>query len=320
MNLSKFTVEVDAIFDETPDIRRYELIDPAGVVLPAFSAGAHIYVHLKEGMVRQYSLSNDPLNRGCYEIAVLRETDGRGGSEAIHTNLQKGTKVIISEPRNNFPLKSESAFHLFLAGGVGVTPMMAMIAELDASGAQYHMHYCTRTLKDTAFHDRLVPLLSTGQVTLHHDGGNPAHGIDLAATLRGYEFGTHLYCCGPQGFMAAVKAAAEHWPSGTVHFEYFTAQQDEFALNRENTPFKVKIDSTGQVFDVAVDQTIIEVLRVNGFAVDTECEDGYCGTCITRYVDGEPEHRDLVLDDEDRNEFVMVCCARSRSPVLVLDM
>ena len=320
MTLAKFTVEVDAIFDETPDIRRYKFIDPAGGVLPEFSAGAHIHVYIEEGMVRQYSLSNDPLSRQCYEIAVLRESDGRGGSEAIYTKLQIGSKVVISEPCNHFPLKPEAASHLFLAGGIGVTPMMAMIAELDAGGADYRMHYCTRTREDTAFRDRLAPLLSTGQLTLHHDGGNPAHGIDLAATLSEYEFGCHLYCCGPQGFMTAAKAASEHWPYGTVHFEYFTAQEDEFALKRENTPFKVKIDSTGQVFDVAVDQTIIEVLRVNGFAVDTECEDGYCGTCITRYVDGEPEHRDLVLDDEDRNEFVMVCCARSRSPVLVLDM
>ena len=195
-----------------------------------------------------------------------------------------------------------------------------MIAEAEASGVAYKMHYCTRTVHRTAFRERLEPLLSAGRLNLYHDGGDPSLGIDLVTTLREYELGTHLYCCGPLSFMAATKAASEHWPFGTVHFEYFTVQQDEDLKRKVNTPFKVRIDSTGQVFDISSDQTIIEVLRANGIPVDTECEDGYCGTCITPYVSGEPEHRDSVLDEEDRDGFVMICCARSYSPVLVLDI
>ncbi len=314
------SVRVGATARAAEDILSFELADPAGRDLPRFTAGAHIDVHIDDGLVRQYSLCNDPDERHRYVIAVLNEPDGRGGSLALHETVSEGDLLTISEPRNHFRLADDAARHLLLAGGIGVTPMMAMIGTLEARGADYLMYYCARAPENTAFLDRLRPLVDAGRVALHHDGGDPRRGLDIDATLKNPEPGTHLYYCGPPGFMSAAASAVVHWPEGTVHFEYFTAPEDRAAGDHENTPFQVKIASTGDVFGVPADKTIIEVLRGNGLAVDTSCEHGYCATCMTRYLEGEPEHRDAVLDDEDRAEFVLICCARSRTPLLVLDL
>ena len=313
-------VRVNDVSWEAEDILSFELVDPNGGDLAPFAAGAHIDIHIDDGLVRQYSLCNDPDERHCYVIAVLIEPNGRGGSLALHETVSEGDLLTISEPRNHFRLADDAARHLLLAGGIGVAPMMAMIGTLEARGADYLMHYCTRAPDRTAFMDRLRSLIASGKVILHHDGGDPARGLDIEAMLKDHEAGTHLYYCGPGGFMTATAAAAGHWPEDTVHFEYFTAPEDDPAEYPENSPFQVKIANTGDVFDVPADKTIIEVLRGNGLAVDTSCEHGYCATCMTRYLEGEPEHRDAVLDDEDRAEFVLICCARSRTPLLVLDL
>lgn len=317
---STHSVRVGAITREAEDILSFELVDPAGRDLPWFTAGAHIDVHIGDGMVRQFSLCNDPSERHRYVIAVLKEPDGRGGSRALHDTVRPGGLLSVSEPRNYFPLAEDAAHHLLLAGGIGVTPMMAMVEALEAKGADYFLHYCARAPENTAFLDRLRPLVDAGRVALHHDGGDPRRGLDIDATLKNPEPGTHLYYCGPPGFMSAAASAVVHWPEGTVHFEYFTAPEDGAAGDRENTPFQVKIASTGDVFGVPADKTIVEVLREAGLPIDTSCEDGYCGTCLTRYLEGEPEHRDMVLDDEDRAEFVLICCARAKTSLLVLDL
>jgi vanillate O-demethylase ferredoxin subunit len=201
-------------------INGYEFVDPAGDDLPLFAAGAHISVRLVEELVRDFSLWNDPAERKRYCIAVLHEPDGRG-SRQMHESLRVGDLVTASIPRNNFPLAAEAERHLLIAGGIGITPIMAMIAELRRRRAEFHVHYCTRSPEETAFLDDLAVLAAQGRVQFHHDGGDPANGLDIAATLRDCRPGTHLYYCGPAGMMASAAAASAHWPAGTVHFEFF---------------------------------------------------------------------------------------------------
>lgn len=312
-------VRVKAITREADGISSFELVDPAGRDLPAFTAGAHIDVYPGDDLMRQYSLCNDPAERHRYLIAVLREEDGRGGSVAMHDSVGEGSELTISEPRNHFSLAGrEASFHLLIAGGIGVTPMMAMVATLEAEGKDYILHYCTRSPERTAFRDRLAPLIEKGRVVLHHDNGDPSKGLDLAATLGDFRPGMHCYFCGPPGFMSAAMASVGAWPPHAVHKEYFTAAERDGEW--EDLPFQVKLARSGEVLDVPAERTIIEVLRAQGLDVETSCEEGYCGTCLTRYLEGEPEHRDTVLDDADKEEFVMICCARTRGGLLVLDL
>lgn len=319
-SLATLELRIQSVAQETEDIVRIDLVDPRDRDLPEFSAGAHLDVHIAEGLVRQYSLAGDPAERRRYQIAVLREVAGRGGSKVLHENAHPGGAITVSAPRNHFPLADGAKRHLLLAGGIGVTPMMAMIATLEARGADWRMHYCTRSAEKTAFCDRLQPFVAAGKVVLHHDGGNPKKGLDISTTLKDVEPGTHLYYCGPSGFMAAVAQAAKHWPDGSVHFEFFNSPPARPVETRANTPFQVKLKSTGEVLDIPADKSIVQVLRDKGHAIDTSCEEGYCGTCMTRYVEGKPEHRDTVLDADDRAQYVLICCARSNTPMLVLDI
>jgi len=312
-------VRVSRITREAQDIASFELVDPLGQELAPFTAGAHLDVRITATIRRQYSLCNDPQERHRYVIAVLNEPTGRGGSRFMHEQIAAGSTLLVSPPRNQFPLAGrEACFHLLLAGGIGITPMLAMVAELERRAAAWHMQYCTRSPARTAFLDRLQPLIAAGKVELHHDGGDPAKGLDIRRALETFEVGTHVYFCGPPGFMSAAKASVGAWPPFNVHWEYFTAAQDRNDF--VNTPFQVKIKKSGQVFDIPADRSIVSVLRDNGFAIETDCEDGYCGTCITRYVEGEPEHRDTVLGENERRQYAMICCARAKSPMLVLDL
>lgn len=317
----RFTVKVGAVTREATDIVSIELAHPDGTPLPPFTAGAHLEFHLADNLIRQYSLCNPPTERHRYVVGVLRQKDGRGGSDAMHA-LRVGSTVQVCGPRNNFVLAGREAnFHLLLAGGIGVTPMMAMIAELEARKADYRLHYCTRSQAHTAFHDRLQPLIAQGKAVLHHDEGDPARGLDIAATLAEPVPAQHVYVCGPQGFLAAARASAAAWPPHAVHFEHFHAvplTEEESAWDK--VPFKIKIKRTGQIIEVPANCSIVKVLREEGIEIETSCEDGYCGTCITPYVEGEPVHRDTVLSEGERKSYVMVCRARSNSPILVLDI
>ena len=311
---------VHAIVLEADGISSFEFRRANGAELPPFSAGAHIDVHVRPGCVRQYSLCNDPAERHRYVVAVLREEGGRGGSRAMHDELRVGQSVTIGVPRNFFPLAAGARRHLLLAGGIGVTPMMAMAAELAARGEDFFLHYCTRSPERTAFRDRLAALAAEGRARLHHDDGDPARGLDLAALLREHPPGTHLYYCGPAGFMRAVAAACAHWPAEAVHCEYFSAPEAGAVPAAANEPFRIRLARTGVELDVPADRTIVDVLREHDVFIETSCQEGYCGTCLTRYLSGEPEHRDTVLDDDDRREFMMVCCSRARTPLIELDL
>jgi ferredoxin-NADP reductase len=299
-------------------INGYELVDPRGRDLPRFVAGAHIAVRHSAGAVRDYSLWNDPAERRRYCIAVLREHQGQGSCH-MHDAVHVGDLVETSMPRNNFPL-IEAERYLLLAGGIGITPIMAMIAELRRRRAEFLLHYCTRSPEATAFRDEL-DLLAAGRVRFHHDNGDPARGLDIAATLRDPRPGTHLYYCGPAGMMAAAAAAAADWPEGTAHCEYFTgpAARPPVPL-AEDRPFRIRLAKDGGEYEIPAGETIIDVLRRHGIPVRTSCELGYCGTCLTPYLAGEPDHRDQILSNADRRRYVLICCSRSKTPVLELDL
>jgi vanillate O-demethylase ferredoxin subunit len=307
-------------------INGYELVDPRGRDLPRFAAGAHIAVRPAgaargaEGAVRDYSLWNDPAERRHYCIAVLRERGGQG-SRQWHEGVRVGDPVEASLPRNNFPLTDDAERYLLLAGGIGITPIMAMIAELRRRRAEFVLHYCTRSPEATAFRDELDLLAAQGRVRFHHDGGDPARGLDIPATLRDPQPGTHLYYCGPAGMMRAAAAASADWPEGTVHCEYFTgpAARPPEPLG-EDRAFRVRLARRGGEYDIPAGETIIDVLRRHGVPVRTSCELGYCGACLTAYRDGEPDHRDQILSAADRRRYLLICCSRSKTPFLELDL
>jgi vanillate O-demethylase ferredoxin subunit len=313
-------------------INSYELVHPEGQPLPPFTAGAHIDFHFRDGSVRQYSLCNDPAERHRYLIAVLRETAGRGGSRALHERLHVQRLVSVGQPRNNFPLAETAGRYLLLAGGIGITPLLSMAHQLERTGGSYELHYCTRGPEVTAFRDVLAPLEEKGRVRLHFDGGVPAKGLDIAGLLREHQPGLQLYYCGPPGFMGACERACAHWPAGTVHYEHFSAasspkshmskseleEAGDAALS--GLGFQVKIASTGAVYIVPNDKSIVDVLGEHGIEIVTSCQAGLCATCKVRYLSGEVEHRDMVLDDEEQAEYLTTCVSRAKSSMLVLDL
>jgi len=311
---------VTRVVEEAEDIRSYEFAHPQAAELPAFTAGAHLDVHLPNGLVRQYSLCNDPRETHRYVVAVLREPDGRGGSACMHDVVREGDALTITAPRNNFTLHEDARRHLLIAGGIGITPMLAMARRLAALDADYSMHYCTRSPEKTAFRDELAAEPFASHVRFHHDGGDPSKGLDVRALLAEVEDGTHVYCCGPLGLMHAVSDASRHWPVGAVHFEYFETDPD--VPEEPSTGFEVEIASTGAVYQVPPEKTILDVLLDNGLDVDSSCEEGLCGTCIVDVLEGEPDHRDFVLDDEEKesNKLMTVCCSRAKSSRLKLDL
>jgi ferredoxin-NADP reductase len=298
-------------------INGFELVDPGGRDLPRFEAGAHIDLRVG-GYLRQYSLWNSPLERRRYCIAVLREPDGRGGSCHLHDNVRVGDFVEVSVPRNNFLLDQSAERHLLIAGGIGIAPIMSMIAELRRCRAEFEVRYCTRSRERTAFRQELAPLAAEGCLHFHHDGGDPAQGLDVAAMLRSRRRGTHLYYCGPSLLMAAITAAAREWPPDATHYEYFTGVPEPPA--EEERPFRIKLARSGGDYEVPAGETIADVLRRQGIAIRTSCELGYCGACLAPYIAGEPDHRDQVLEAKDRKRYLMVCCSRSKTPVLELDL
>jgi vanillate O-demethylase ferredoxin subunit len=328
---STFAVRVQSVVSYGSDINCYEVTDPGGRDLPDFQAGSHIDVEVpgEVSRVRQYSLCSDPRDRTRYRFAVQREMSGRGGSKAIFERLALHSEVIISRPRNNFALRLAADRHLLLSGGIGITPMISMVLELQRQGSDFMLHYCTRSPERTAFLEILEPLVAKGRAAIHWDDGDPSKGLDLHVALKDPQTGTHLYYCGPPGFMSAVAAASAHWPSGSVHREYFTPSVDnldpaagapESVENGFGPPFRVKIASTGQVIDVPSERSVLSVLREHGFEVEAQCELGVCGTCRTRYLEGEPDHRDFVLEPDEQSREMTLCCSRSKSPLLVLDL
>ncbi|OLL31595.1 oxidoreductase [Burkholderia sp. SRS-W-2-2016] len=307
--------------DEALGIASFELASATGEPLPAFEAGSHVDVHLPNGLVRQYSLCNDPRETHRYLIAVLRDEAGRGGSKAVHEMVREGDRLQISAPRNLFALAPQAPHHLLLAGGIGVTPILCMAEQLAANGASFDMHYCTRSQERTAFVERIAQAGFANSVQLHHDDHPGGSTFALEQVLNGVPAGTHLYVCGPTGFMDFVLATAraKGWPEDRLHYEFFAAPAQQPATGGS---FQVRIASSGAMIDVPPECTVVQALAANGIEVITSCEQGVCGTCLTRVLEGEPDHLDSYLTDEERaaNDQFLPCCSRAKSQVLVLDL
>ena len=298
----------------------FELRDPAGQPLPSYTAGAHLTVQVPRGPRRNYSLCGDPADRHSYQIAVKRNAQGRGGSIGMADNVLQGNRVSVSAPRNNFELHPRASRFLFIAGGIGITPILSMMRHLQAHGRdQFRLIYCTRDAHDTAFLELLTGPGFTGRVQLHHDHGDIARALDFWPVLERPDTsgGTHVYCCGPRGLMDAVADMSGHWPSGSIHFESFGVDASAHAVN---TAFTVHLQKSGLDVPVAADQSILEALRARGCHVPSSCESGTCGSCRTGLLAGEAEHRDMVLGDDEKETQIMVCVSRARSAELVLDL
>lgn len=306
---------------ETPDITSFELVPESGGELPGFEAGAHIDVHIPDGPVRQYSLCNAPGERHRYQIAVLRELTSRGGSVRMHEQVQEGDVLTIGSPRNHFPLHEEAPHTVLLAGGIGVTPLIAMAERLQAIGRAFELHYLTRTAARTAFLQRIRASRFTDRVHLHHDDGPDSQRLDLAAYLSSLAAGAHLYVCGPQGFLDAVRAHARTvgWPAAALHYEYFA---NDTAPKADDGSFEILLNRSGRVVRVEADQSVTDALATAGVVLQTSCEQGICGTCLTRVLAGTVDHRDLYLTPEEQalNDQFLPCCSRALSPQLVLDL
>jgi len=300
------------------DIVRLDLVCAEGRDLPPFDAGAHVDLFLGNGLTRQYSLCNDPADRSRYRIAVLREPASRGGSAYVHEALTEGATLDIGLPRNLFALDETAEEHLLFAGGLGVTPILAMTRRLHALGSRFVLHYCARERSRAAFLDELAAAPFAEAVRLSFDD-EPDTRLDLDAALADPAPGRRLYVCGPGGFMTHIidGALARGWTPDQIRKEHFAA-----APQGENRPFELLIASTGQVVPVAADQTAAQALEDAGVFVPVSCEQGVCGTCLTGVKGGEPDHRDAFQTDAERaaNDRFTPCCSRARTPRLVLDL
>ena len=296
-----------------------ELVDPAGQPLPVFEAGAHIDLHLKGDLVRQYSLCNNPADRSAYRVGVLRDPDSRGGSIAVHEHLHEGTELQISAPRNLFPLSETNGRSILIGGGIGITPMIAMAYALHAAGKPFDIWYCGRSRATSAFIDDLTNSPFAAQVHFWFGDEHDGKRVDLEAVYEGSDDTTHMYTCGPAGFMDWVMdaAASKGFSDDRMHKEFFQVE-----VETGGEAFEVYAEASDITVTVGPDQTIAQALNAAGMKIPVSCEQGTCGTCLCDVVEGIPEHRDVFLTDEEKedNDQMTICCSRSKTPRLVLDL
>jgi phthalate 4,5-dioxygenase reductase subunit len=296
----------------------FELAASDGGELPPFTPGSHITVTAPSGQKRRYSLCNDASERERYLIAVKQEASGRGGSLSFTKEVMEGDTIAVEPPANEFEMaKSEPTRLVFIAGGIGITPIRAMILHCLRHGKEnFKLYYFTRTPEMMAFRDEFASSSFKDKVVLHHDNGDPDQAYDLWPVLE-QQRGAHLYCCGPRGLMDAVADMSGHWPDSAVHFEDFVGAS---APHADDKPFEVRLAKSGRVYEVAAHVSILDTLRRHGHVLASSCESGTCGTCRCRFTDGEPDHRDLVLSDDEKRHDIMICVSRAKSSTLTLDI
>jgi vanillate O-demethylase ferredoxin subunit len=312
-------VEVIKKSRETKDISLFQLARVDRAPLPSFTAGAHIDVHLPNGLVRQYSLCNAPKDQLYYEIGVFNDPDSRGGSVLLHEVVNEGDRISISEPRNLFPLDNSASHHLLIAGGIGITPLLCMAEQLTEKQCNFDLHYCAKSQDHAGFINRIND--SEFADRSHYHFSQRDGRLNIAEVLRHYDSGTHLYVCGPVPFMDAVleTAKAEGWPEAHLHREYFAAAKDDSKID---AAFEIQLGIDGEIIEIPADKTALEVLIERDIDVPFACEEGVCGSCSTRLLEGEPEHRDVYMTAEEHlaNQEFAICCSRSKSPKLVIDL
>ncbi len=312
-------LRVQAIRWQAQGICSYELVDPEGHALKPFEAGAHVDVHLPGGVVRSYSLAGDPSDTSHWLLGVLLEAKSRGGSSALHHKVRVGDLLQVGAARNAFPLASAAQHSILIAGGIGITPLKAMAHTLQAAGASFELHYCARSPGHVAFMKELQALVPQAHLHFHFDGGEPGKGLDIAGLLKVAAPNTHVYYCGPVGFMNACAQASEHWPQEAVHSEHFKAPEPK-ATDLPDGAFEVHLVKSGETIQVGPDQTIVRAIELTGRRVSTSCLSGLCGACKVEYVDGEVDHRDYILSDEEKTHCLTVCVSRAKGKTLSLNL
>lgn len=315
-----FPARVVSIEFEAEDILSIVLRPLDSSVPSLVDPGSHIDIHLPNGMMRSYSLSNGLTQQRGLRLTVARDANSRGGSAYIHDKLRVGQILEISKPRNNFVLDEQATRSVFIAGGIGVTPFIPMMARLNAIGKPWRLHYCTRDRDRAALVEEIEQLAASGpgQFLPHHDDTDGL--FDLRGTLASLSQDAHVYCCGPSGMLDAFRNSAQTTgiSSERTHYEYFNADVDSATTGG----FVVALQKTGSEFSVQAGETILQALVRHGVSVSSSCEEGICGACETRVIEGTPDHRDMILTDREKaaNKTMMVCCSGSKSPRLVLDL
>jgi ferredoxin-NADP reductase len=308
-------VRLGAVADVARDVRLYTFEASDRSLLPSYRPGAHVDLHLPNGMIRQYSLLDPHGQSPSYRLAVKRDPATRGGSAYIHDELEPGAELMMSAPRNHFELDQTFRDVVFIAGGIGITPIRCMIQEVLKGRRKWTLHYACRSREDAAFLDELAGL---PEVRVHFDDQEGGTYLDIASCIQAASPDAHLYCCGPSGMISAFAAATAGWAPDQVHVEYFSAKSEP----ARSGGFIVELARSGTEHFIPEGQSILQVLTEAGIAVPSSCEQGICGTCETRVIAGVPEHRDSILSEAEQaaNKSVMICCAGSKSERLVLDL
>jgi vanillate O-demethylase ferredoxin subunit len=321
-SVSKIDVVVSSIRSEATGILSFELRHAHGGTLPQFTAGAHLDVELGDGLVRSYSLVNSPAESHRYVIAVNLDRNSRGGSRHMHEHVRVGDRLRVSVPSNNFPLDEGAAHSVFIAGGIGVTPIWSMIQRLDALGRSWELHYACRSQDCVAFHQVITDAAAKAgsKVRVHLDAEAKGRFLDLAAIVNNAPAGSVFYCCGPAPMLEAYKHATKALPPERARLEHFgaaTATPGAAAAD-----FTVVLGRSGKEFKVKEGVTILETLLQNGISHNYSCTQGVCGTCETKVLEGIPDHRDWVLSEDKKasNKVMLICCSMSKTDRLVLDI
>lgn len=305
-------------------ISAFELRPLGTVHWPQVTAGSHIDLHLPNGIHRSYSLTNAPGEEHRYTIAVNRDDSGKGGSRYIHDQLRVGQVLSISEPRNSFPLLETAAHSVFIAGGIGVTPLWSMAQRLSRLGAPWTMYYSARTRESAALVEQIEALAanSSGRLNLNFDEGKSEKRLNLQAVIDAVEPDAHVYCCGPVPMLEAFERACSTRDPASVHLEYFAAPTLDKSTATPDTEFTVTLAKSGKQISVGADISILDAVLASGVDVPYSCLSGICGACETKVICGTPDHRDFILSDAEKNagQAMFICCSRSKSVELTLDL
>jgi tetrachlorobenzoquinone reductase len=296
------------------DINLYEMRRPDNAVLPPAAPGAHIDVHLPNGIMRQYSLVTADGDPHAYVIGIKRDRMSRGGSAFIHDKLRVGQTFEVGGPRNHFPLDETVRHTVLVAGGIGITPIWAMAQRLQKRSRSFELHYACRERREAAFVEQIEAMPQAHLHVDHEEGGKP---LNIASIVAAAPADAHYYCCGPLPMLSAYEAATAALDSAQVHAEYFMPKAQAACEGN----FMVELHRTGQTFAIPEGRTILQVLREAGVAAPYSCEEGICGACQVRVVSGTPDHRDSVLSEREKQsgETMLICCSGSKSEKLVID-
>ncbi|MHC3125357.1 PDR/VanB family oxidoreductase [Acinetobacter sp. GN11] len=303
---------------EGGNIAVMEFESATSATLPKVEAGAHIDVHLPNGMVRQYSLCQNPNDEGKFRLGILRDPESRGGSVSAFDEIKDGMQIQVSEPKNLFPLL-KAKHSVLIGGGIGITPLITMAYQLASEGTSFELHYCGASPENCAFVDEIKNGELAKYTTFHFKSEGASHRAFFESAIKDINSESHIYTCGPVGFMDwVINLATTHdFPEQQIHKEYFQVETDT-----SGDSFEVVAERSGKIIMVEAGETILQALAKEGIDIEMSCEQGVCGTCMCDVIEGEPDHRDVYFTDEEKasNEQILVCCSRSKTPRLVLDI